>query len=660
MMTTASFVWRTAAGLLAACLGASLPCAADERSWVALGGPTGGDVRSLAADPNRPATVFLGTADGVLYRSDDAGRRWQRLLPGFPQRGMSLDDVVVDPRGRVLVGFWQVSGSAGGVARSTDGGRTFTVLPLEPQSVRALAVASSNPDVLVAGTLAGVFRSDDGGDTWRRISPVHHPELRNVNSIAVDPADPDVIYAGTWHLPWKTADGGRTWRQVAAGMINDSDVMTLTVDRRRASGIYATACSGIYRSSDGAARWAKVRGIPASSRRTRAFAQDPGRPDTFYAGTTGGLWRSQDGLQTWSLVSEKDLVVNALAVLPGGVLLAGTDGAGVRRSDDRGSTWAAANEGFAERFVSEILFDRGGRVVVGLLGDRFHSGVLQAPALRGPWSRVGAGLEGREVLSLALLPVAGDGPAAVLAGTDDGVFVSSPSGAWRRLPSEIGGIDERARVAAVAVAAADSRALLLGTAQGLLRSTDSGASWARADLGLARRVTALAVGSRDAALVMAATPLEIFRSRDAGLTWERAGPAPVQAPLQKLAFLPGRDEVLVGTSARGLWLSTDQGRTWALRGGGLPQGHISGLALDPDGRTLVASDFDHGGLYESRDGGVSWSPLPTAGLLSERVWALAVDPAESGRVVAAPPTGGLHVLAQAAAAAAAGDAAGSR
>ncbi len=80
-------------------------------AWTPLGGPTGGDVRSLAADPRDPRRVFLGTSDGVLYRSDDGGRRWRRVLPGFPQRGMSLDDLVFDARGppvgRLLGGLGQ-------------------------------------------------------------------------------------------------------------------------------------------------------------------------------------------------------------------------------------------------------------------------------------------------------------------------------------------------------------------------------------------------------------------------------------------------------------------------------------------------------------------------------------------------------------------------
>jgi photosystem II stability/assembly factor-like uncharacterized protein len=604
-------------------------------------------VRALAFDARQPRVVYLGTADGVLYRSSDAGRTWQRPAPGFPKRGVSLDDVLVDARGRLFVGFWEVQGTGGGVARSDDGGVTFTLLPgLDGQAVRALAVAPSDPDVLVAGTLQGVFRSDDAGARWRRISPEGHAEIKNVNSVALDPRDPQVVYAGTWHLPWKTSDSGRTWKPIHTGMINDSDVMTLTIDRRAHERVYATACSGIYRSSDAAVRWSKVRGIPPSSRRTRAFAQDPDRPGTFYAGTTEGLWRSQDELGSWSLQTPKELVVNAIAALPGGPLLLGTDGAGVLRSEDRGATWTPSNQGFAERFVSQVLFDRD-RVVVGLLGDRNHSGVQVAPSLRGPWTPIGAGLAGREVIALALVPPGGDAapgaPAELLAGTDSGVYLSAlRSGAWQRLATVVDGFDARPRVAAVAAAGPD--VFLAATAEGLLRSTDGGATWTRRELGLARAVTALAVVPSGRVL-LAATGLGIFRSTDTGASWTQVGGAPLDVPLTGLAFLPGQDRTVVGTSVKGLVLSMDQGRSWARRGGGLPLSNISGLALLPDGRTLYASDFGSGGLYVSRDGAISWQPFPTEGLSSSRVWALAADPTTPGRVVAAPTSGGLHVLA---------------
>jgi photosystem II stability/assembly factor-like uncharacterized protein len=604
------------------------------QTWTPVG-PPGGDVRALASDPRRPQFVYLGTADGVLYRSEDGGRRWSRVDPGFPFRGMSLDDIVVDAHGRVVVGYWEVSGSGGGVAVSTDGGRTFAVENgLAGQPVRALAVAPSDPDMIVAGTSTGVFRSRDGGRSWDRISPRDHPEIRNLNSVAVDPLDPEVVYAGTWHLAWKTQDGGRLWRPIHGGMINDSDVMTLNVDRQDASRVYATACSGIYRSVDGGARWVRIQGIPSSSRRTRAFAQDPARPQALFAGTTEGLWASEDGGGSWRALTPLQLVVNAVAVLPGPTVVLGTEGAGVLRSEDAGRTWAAANEGFSERLVSRVVFDRErGRVLAGILGDRRHGGVFAAPAAGGAWERLGAGLDGREVLSLALQG------ASVLAATDGGLFALEGE-RWTRLPMVVRGIDPRPRIDDVAVL--PSGVLVVATPRGLLRSADGGRTWEHPALAPAAAATALAASARERDMVLAATSLGLFRSRNAATAWERVSLPFADSPVRALLLLPGKEDVVFAATARGLFRSGDGGRSWSRRGGGLPYSYIAGLAADPSGRAVYASDFAHGGIFRSEDEGLTWSRLPTKGLTSDRAWSLASDPSAPGALLAATASGGLH------------------
>src|SRR5260370_26711986 len=106
---------------------AATPCARAQ-SWMAVGLP-GGDVRALAADPRDPRVVYLGTADGILYRSGDGGASWRRSQPGFPLRGMSLDQIIVDTAGAVLVGYWEGTGPGGGVGRGRDEGGSFTILP---------------------------------------------------------------------------------------------------------------------------------------------------------------------------------------------------------------------------------------------------------------------------------------------------------------------------------------------------------------------------------------------------------------------------------------------------------------------------------------------------------------------------------------------------
>ena len=93
---------------------------------------------------------------------------------------------------------------------------------------------------------------------------------------------------------------------------------------------------------------------------------------------------------------------------------------------------------------------------------------------------------------------------------------------------------------------------------------------------------------------------------------------------------------------RGLFKSEDGGRGWRPRGGGLPLLDITGLAVGPDGRTLYASEFTQGGLWRSDDAGETWAEVPTDGLATTRIWALALDPRPSGRLLAATPSGGLH------------------
>jgi len=630
---------RNPPSLLIASLGILLLTATVRAGqWIPVG-PPGGDVRSLAVDPLDPQRVYLGTAEGMLYRSDVGGLDWQRLQPGFPRRGQSLDAIVVSPVGTLLVGFWDVRGQGGGAAVSTDQGRTFTLATsLEGESVRSLALAPSDPRRAVAGALSGVFASRDGGLSWRRISPEGHPELRNVESVAIDPRDPRVIYVGTWHLPWKTSDGGATWTPLHAGMVADSDVFTLTLDRRDPQRIFATACTGIHRSTDGALHWTRVRGIPLSSQRTRAFAQDQLHPDSFYAGTTEGLWISDDDTRTWRVATTaRDIVVNALAALPDGTLLVGSEGAGVLRSCDHGRTWAASNSGFSERFVSRIVFDSvGQRVLVGVRGDRSHGGVLAAPTSRGPWTQLGVGLAGREILSLATAE------AFVLAGTDEGLFTLHLADAvWRRLPLVHNGQETQPRVADIAVL--PGPVLLAATPQGIFRSRDAGQSWQVTLAAQAGPMSALAVSPEDPTVVLLATRLGFWMSADAGSTW-RATTGPKDAQVNAVAVLPGERHLIFVAANNGLYLSADLGRSWTRGGWGLPHSDLTGIAVHPDGRTAYVSDFKWGGVYRTEDRGQTWTKLTDSGLASDRIWTLGLAPAWPDEILAASLAGGLHLF----------------
>jgi hypothetical protein len=46
--------------------------------WQTMG-PAGGDVRALASDPAHPEVLYLGTTDGAIFTSRDAGADWEPL-----------------------------------------------------------------------------------------------------------------------------------------------------------------------------------------------------------------------------------------------------------------------------------------------------------------------------------------------------------------------------------------------------------------------------------------------------------------------------------------------------------------------------------------------------------------------------------------------------
>src|SRR5437660_11405301 len=70
----------------------------DGASWtrasVRLGMHSDAIVKCLLADPERPETVYAGTDLG-LYRTDDAGAKWQRL--DTPMNGPMAWSLAIDP-----------------------------------------------------------------------------------------------------------------------------------------------------------------------------------------------------------------------------------------------------------------------------------------------------------------------------------------------------------------------------------------------------------------------------------------------------------------------------------------------------------------------------------------------------------------------------------
>jgi len=585
---------------LAGLLAATLPA----QRWEAVG-PDGGDVRSLAQDPSDRDRLFLGTSAGQLYISSDFGGTWRRYARLGEGDDYVLDHIVIDPRNarHLYVSAWSVENRGGGVFHSRDGGQKWERLEgMDGKSVRALAMAPSDSNTLVAGALDGVFRSDDGGRNWRLISPAHHAELKNIESVAIDPINPDVVYAGTWHLPWKTSDGGQSWVSIKKGMIDDSDIFSITVDPQKPAVVYISACSGIYKSETAGELFHKIQGMPFSARRTRALRQDPLNLNVIYAGTTEGLWKTQDAGATWRRTTGPNLIINDVLVDARNsqrILLA-TDRSGVLASDNGGWSFAASNRGFTYRQVASALVERSDpdTIFAAVVNDKEFGGVYVTRDAGGHWSQMSAGLGGRDVLVLR------QGESGFLvAGTNSGIFVAHPrEGIWR--PADL-----------VVSPPATPR----GKRGRTPRTPAAGSLLARA------RVPGLAiVGGK----WFAATSAGLFVSSDEGQTW-RGGPLLGHTDLQALYVTP---QVMVAASRKALLLSLDGGQRWYAPA--LPEQltSLADVAVDGDSSIWFAA---REGAFRSRDGGDTWEQvkhLPVTNLAS-----LFYEP-EANRMVVASRT----------------------
>ena len=609
------------AGLLL-CL--CLRSTAGAQRWQRLG-PEGGMVVSLGT--GAPAAVYAGTADGHVFASEDAGSHWELRGRVGTRNDAVVSRLVSEPgaSGRVFTAVWyQEAGAGGGVFRSEDGGRTWSLTGLQGEAVRALEIAPGDPKEFVAGTLSGVFRSNDAGKSWQRISPVGDEELRRLDSLAIDPHDGNVIYAGTYHLPWKTIDGGKSWNPVIAGLIDDSDIMSLRVDATDPQRVYLSACSGIYRSDNQGGSWTKLQGIPYAARRTQAIVQDAAQPKTLYAATTEGLWVTRDAGESWKRTTPKEWVINGVVVLraPARVLI-GTEGQGILASDDAGETFSATNAGFTHAVVSQLAGDPKQPNHLLILLQTGGARLLESRDAGGTWAPIRLTKSGatkdRELDPESVERVYGSPWGWLVRLRDGPLWLGDVAAAswkeWKlRLApgsasvSKSSGKSKGPAAPASLQVLGNSLAFAGGnlfafTGEGLLRCPPAGNCLRLRAFARVTGAAALWV-SESAQVVAVATDGKLGMSSDGGETGVWSDLPVAGSAVRWIDVAPTAEglRVFLGT-AHGVYQSSDSGARWEHHEAGLPSGQLEGWLRTKD---LLVATLREGGIYVSRDAGKTW------------------------------------------------------
>jgi hypothetical protein len=167
-----------------------------------------------------------------------------------------------------------------------------TVLVLDPQRPATIYTGSTR-----------VWRSLDSGGSWvpLPIGPSDSWSEDDVSTIAVAPSDPLVLMVGKGSHVYRSTDGGQTWSGTDDGL-PDAFVNRLAIDPTNAAIAYAalatTSGASVYATVDGAHWEPRASGLPASA--ALVVRIDPTDPKVLYCGTDGGVFRSTDRGANWS------------------------------------------------------------------------------------------------------------------------------------------------------------------------------------------------------------------------------------------------------------------------------------------------------------------------------------------------------------------------
>ena len=317
-----------------------------------------------------PFPVYLGTAQGGIWKTTDDGTTWSPITDFLGS--LAVGSIAIDPTAHtsttatIYLGTGEANGSgdsyAGvGIYKSTNSGATwsgpFGSAQFTGRTISSIAIDRNNPTILLATTASGIFgvgatqpavlaprglyRSTDSGATWTCTTCGAGTDNNRYNNVVQDPVTATTWFAAGWQSALgagtlnggviKSVDNGITWTQVAGGVSGLPAAAaawaraTITVAKAPAD-VLATYYVGnsftnagqnpgrIYKSIDGGTTWVQL-----------AAANG-------YCG--GQCFYDQP---VWAQPNDPMIVYHGGA---GAVASAGITRSNVRRSTDGGTTFA--------------------------------------------------------------------------------------------------------------------------------------------------------------------------------------------------------------------------------------------------------------------------------------------------------------------------------
>jgi photosystem II stability/assembly factor-like uncharacterized protein len=469
-----------------------------------------GRVNRVVFHPTNPDILFACTPNGGLWRTINGGITWHSLTDYIPS--IAVADFVISYANTNIMYLLTGDGQDGwngfgygqrsiGILKSTDGGVSWHQtgqLPNTGDSYYgyALEQSSVDPNVLIAATNVGIYRTTNGGDTWAQEASGFFYDVK------FKPGSGNIVYAtGSGHLFYRSTDSGDTWQSNSTYNINPTycsgfggDRMLIAVAPTNINKVYLLSAPrvvpgvfcGVWLSTDSGVSF------DIQSTTPNVFgSDDDGSDDTdqtsydmaitcrsdlsttvFVAGCT--VWKSIDEGDTWihstdysggGMVDYIHPDVHDLAYNPiNDWLYASTDG-GVYRSQDHGVNWTDLTNDLE---VSQIYHMAGwdGNINKLLIGLQ-DNGLKYRKDNTSDFYHLGC-CDGFEI---AFNNINGQPAYGTVNNSVVKYYYNGTASVWTQPDSN----DQWFKT--LVMHNTDTSIILVGTGQGIIRTTNAGATW---------------------------------------------------------------------------------------------------------------------------------------------------------------------------------------
>lgn len=294
-------------------------------SWEYIGstsvpanGGGAGRINTMEFDPQNPVIIWVGAANGGLWRSGNGGATWTTNTDFLPN--LSISDIAINPSNTnevyVATGdnngyeqglsFWGGTYSTG-LLKSTNGGNSWTTTGLSLNTtdfniIKKIVLFPNNPQILLVAHRNGIERTSDGGTTWANVRP------EKVYDFKINPTNPNTVYAVGDGICLTSIDQGANW--TTSQIDSTWGKMSIAISPANPNKIYVLNDMGnLFVSTDNASSFTLISNIANDSIITFAGEYDcsiaisPNDANELYAGGID-LAKSTDGGLTWTRKSD--------------------------------------------------------------------------------------------------------------------------------------------------------------------------------------------------------------------------------------------------------------------------------------------------------------------------------------------------------------------